>query len=431
MLGHRSSYSREGELSVLYPHIATYLNDCDLLTLMSIFRPTDPDRISIARRWEGSLQIPSSKFHRSSLETMTQIYKFVSAETLRGLTSLKKVTVLNRKTSRGTERTLRLFRLALMTKTFSNLEHLHLNITNNHMNAVSAFFYDFLDGLPTLTKLKSFDLENDNDPHFFAEGRRERILESMSQLPMLESFSFLSLFECRASWPASVVGTFLRLKWPSLKKLQTHQITFKAPVFALDRLLLADAFANGHFPCVDSMEIGEFLGGDLYSCLPEDVSQIKHLTIQGRILRSPLLNFTNIPIGNFQSISGGGGTITTSKFSGLTSLDLSGLHVSDVMAFYQNFETQGMYCLSFHNNTLRALNNLTTVLSNSNKMESMELSNCTLDPSYYCPFEYFAKNLSFAAQNDAHRDLKNARLRCFCTLAKFVRTLSIKEVKDM
>jgi hypothetical protein len=134
---------------------------------------------------------------------------------------------------------------------------------------------------------------------------------------------------------------------------------------------------------------------------------------------------------DIQTLSGGGGTITASKFSGLTCLDLSGLHVSDVMPLYQNIEDQGMYCLAFHNNTLRALNNLTTVLGNS-KMESMELSQCTLAPSYNCPFKYFEKKLSFAAQVDAHRDLKDARLRCFCSLAQCVRTLSIStEFKDM
>ena len=435
---HRSNYSREAELAVLYPHIATYLNDDDLLTFLSIFRAADPDRISIARNWEGELKITRTEYRPTMIDNdpkrtvYREHYKLVSAETLRGLTSPKKVLVNELRSSRGTERTLRLFRIALMTNAFSNLEHLNLNFANNHMNAVSAFWYDFLELLPTLKKLKSLVFKNDDDT-FFAGGRLEKLLESMSQLPMLENFSvgFLPHVECRMKWSASVVRTFLRLKWPSLKKLLTHQVTFKAPVSALDRRLLADAFANGHFPCVTSMEIGEFLGGDLYSCLPEDVSQIKHLTIQGRILRSPLLNFT-IPMENFdiQTLSGGGGTITASKFSGLTCLDLSGLHVSDVMPLYQNIEDQGMYCLAFHNNTLRALNNLTTVLGNS-KMESMELSHCTLAPSYNCPYKYFAKKLSFAAQVDAHRDLKDARLRCFCSLAQCVRTLSITDIRGM
>ena len=110
-------------------------------------------------------------------------YKLVSVELLRGLTSLKKVLVNKLSSSRGTERTLRLFRIALMTNAFSNLEHLNLDFANNHMNAVSAFWYDFLELLPTLKKLKSLEFKNDDDT-FFAGGRLEKLLESMSQLPL-------------------------------------------------------------------------------------------------------------------------------------------------------------------------------------------------------------------------------------------------------
>jgi hypothetical protein len=277
---------------------------------------------------------------------------------------------------------------------------------------------------PSLKSLKSLKLlKIDVDPSFF--GRNvPTLLKAMASMRALEDF------QINFAWTSSLAATFLTLKWPSLKVLRSDQILMEEPPFPAVKYhdqLLAAAFANGHLKRVSHLVVGESRGkGNLHDALPKDgLKQIKTLTLIGRVLRSTLLNFSTLPP-NELNINGAGGTATRSLFSGLECLDISHLHVPDAIPFFHTVNEQTIYCNNFHENSLRALGNLTTLIDSS-KLKKVMISDLIVSPSSKM---LEPDQLARERMSQCRAELNAARLSTLGSRVKGVKVLDVSSYSD-
>jgi len=100
-----------------------------------------------------------------------------------------------------------------------------------------------------------------------------------------------------------------------------------------------------------------------------------------------------------------------------------------VMPLFHTVQEQLIYCQAFHANTLRALNNLATVLADCNDLSTLLVSNMFLadqPPNK----RYKEEKMRFPALYTANMELKAARFRALHTLLRSVKTLAISSDSD-
>ena len=416
-------YRREAELAVLYPLIASFLDQSDLITFLSIFRRNDLDRRYIEQSWEGDLRLPMVSFYNVGNVHHAK-FRTLSAMSLGALTGMRKLSITPSHDGRILyEPTLRAFRACLIAGTLRNLKQLELcdYCDGPLINASSALWHDLPAGLTTLKQLEHLTIRISHESANVSLSSQESILKSMAQLPKLQDFDF--------DWKISPakLRLFLKLKWPALTVLRTQYLLCGSAD------LLSKAFSDGRFPSVTKLIIGEHLNGNLYSRLPTDgLKQIRHLRLEGRILRSPLLNFATA-MTDIQQLYGFGGTILESKFTGVETLDIACLKAPDVMPVFHTADEQSIYCSEFSANTLRALRNLTAVLRDS-KITSMLLADCFLDdfdPDHNRNYKPFYGTPLHQELRDAHANLKSARFSSLHSLMDSLRSLTLLSGQDL
>lgn len=409
-------YRREAELAVLFPLIASFLDQGDLLNFLSIFRRNDPDRRYIEQSWEGHLKLPMMSSYQVG-NVFRRKFRTLSAMSLGALIGMRKLSISHQGNIVVYESTLRAFRACLASNTLRNLKQLALDdySVGPLSNAGSALWHDLPASLTTLKNLEHLSLQVGDFSAKVSPAIQELLLVSMSQLPKLQDFDF--------NWKVSAtkLPTFLMLKWPALTVLRTQYLLAGGPD------LLSKAFSDGHFPSVTKLIIGEHLEGNLYSRLPTDgLKQIKHLRLEGRILRSLLLNFA-VAMTDIQQLYGFGGTIHESKFTGVETLDIACLSAPDVMRVFHTADEQSIYCEAFSSNTLRALRNLTAVFRGCNITSLLVSSDCflnDLDPFPACYPAFYGTPL-YQEHRDAHANLKAARFSCLHPLMESLRSLTL------
>ena len=197
-----------------------------------------------------------------------------------------------------------------MLGTFSNLKELDI-ICDEVSN--EAFYLDFTDafitnGFKNLISLKvNISLNNISDDMIF------NFIDAVSEHSLL--LEYLSLpFSIMKRKRATVQAAFFGNTWPNLRFIPQHLLQLQVFGNPAMRYAILDGLSPGslQFLKLDTLLFRECVsveGARAGLILPQDMSQIKHLTIIGRALRNPFLNADN----------------KLHTFSGLETLDISGL----------------------------------------------------------------------------------------------------------
>ena len=412
----RRAVALPAKLVHMFPVIANFCDTGTLLDWLSCYRPGDEDRRIIEAGFSGSICLPVRRLVKN---TYIRLYRSMPRQVLRSLTMTSSLDI-QLIHSVDCDDDFRTFRSALLNESLANLQTLVL--VADRQSSINAPFW--LDVSPSLKSLKSLKLLKINADSSFFGRNVPTLLKAMASMRALEDF------QINFTWTSSLVATFLKLKWPSLKVLRSDQILMEEPPFPAvkyhDQLLTA-AFANGHFKRVSHLVVGESREkGNLHDALPKDgLKQIKTLTLIGRVLRSTLLNFSTLPPGEL-NLNGAGGAATRSLFSGLDCLDISHLHVPDAIPFFHTVNEQTIYCNNFHENSLRALGNLTTLIGSS-KLKKVMISDLIVSPSSKM---LEPGQLARERMRQCRAELNAARISTLGSLAKGVKVLDVSCYSD-
>ena len=200
-----------------------------------------------------------------------------------------------------------------MLGSFSNLKE--LDIKCDFMEVGSEGFYlDFIDAF-TINGFRGLvNLNIQIGMNQISENMIFNLIDTISKHCLLLENLILpyKIIKRRKSIvQAAIFGT----TWPNLKTIPQHLLQLQSFGHEALRYAILDGLSVGslQFPQLDTLVFRECASVDVARAglvLPEDMSHIKHLTIIGRALRNPFLMSENN---------------TPTRFSGLETLDLSGL----------------------------------------------------------------------------------------------------------
>jgi len=201
-----------------------------------------------------------------------------------------------------------------MLGSFSNLKE--LDIKCEYMEVGSEGFYlDFIDAFNINGFRGLVNLNIQIGMNQVSENMIFNLIEAISKHCLLLKNLILP-FEIIKRRKAIVQAAIFGNTWPNLKSIPQHLLQLQSlGGNQAMRYAILDGLSAGslQFPQLDTLVLRECASVDVARAglvLPEDMSHIKHLTIIGRALRNPFLMSENN---------------TPTRFSGLETLDLSGL----------------------------------------------------------------------------------------------------------
>ena len=206
-----------------------------------------------------------------------------------------------------------------MLGTFSNLKELEITFDGDYGigTASEACYPDFIDAFTTNGFKNLVNLKIAIDSNSVSATVIYTLIDAISKHSLLLEYLDLP-YEIIKRRIAIVQAAIFGNTWPSLKFIPQHLLQLQPFGSLAMRYAILDGLSpeSLQFPKLDTLIFRECASVEVARdglILPEDMSQIKHLTIIGRALRNPFLNADN----------------NTTKFSNLETLDISGLEYPD------------------------------------------------------------------------------------------------------